>query len=324
MPIELAPDDPIYSQVGQRCHEFKRSLAALRPGCSLGPRTQLNTISSFVDASFVYGSTNSISVSLRSSPTMDNNNNAAGQMSMWNYFESNSNNNNNNRVSVQLKPLLPPQRMAPNEECVNRPRGLYCFRSGDSRTNQQIPLVVLHTIHTRHHNRLASGLQALNPHWSSGRIYEEARHIHIALVQHILLSEYLPLLLGPKQCELYNLAEAAPNEYWDHYDPTLNPGVSQEFAAAAFRQGHSSVPSHVFRFDPRTRRARRVYPLRSTYFQPWPLFEPGALDEFLVGLSEMPAQSVDPFVSLELSGHLLQHPNSPVGLDLIAINIQRG
>ena len=236
---------------------------------------------------------------------------------MWNYFNG------------RLKPLLPPQAADggpdADEECVGRPPNLAaCFRSGDARTNQQVPLVALHTIHSREHNRIAATLSALNPHWQGARVFEEARRIHIAQVQHILLNEYLPILLGGKQMKLYNLLESNLGEYFDGYEPTTQAAVSQEFAAAAFRQGHSSVPSNVFRVSTQTRLPTRVYRLRELFRRPWPLFEPLALDEFLLGSTEFAAQSVDPFVSAELSGHLLEEPNEQVGLDLIAINIQRG
>ena len=305
MPILITADDPVYAPFNVRCLEFKRSLAGLRPRCSLGPRTQLNTITSFVDASFVYGSTKSASSSLRATRN--------GLLEEWPYF----------RRRLRLKPLLPTQLEEPDSECFGRPANRYCFRSGDSRTNQNVQLVALHTIHTRQHNRLARALAFINPHWSSGRIYHEARHIHIALVQHILLSEYLPSLLGPTECAKYNLSESPLDAYWDHYDASLNPGISQAFAAAAFRQGHSTVQSQVFRFN-YLHEPVRVYQLRQLFNQPWPLFEPHAMDEFLLGLVDTPSQSFDPFVSLELSGHLLQQPDEPFGLDLIAINIQRG
>lgn len=305
MPIAIGSNDPLYSRFRIRCHEFKRSLSAIRPGCSLGPRTQINSITSFIDASFVYGSTRSSADSLRGSAPR-------GQLLVWDYFER-----------QRLKPLLPPQLENPDEECVGRTRGRFCFQSGDLRTNQQIQLVVLHTIHKRQHNRLASALARLNPHWTDNKIYHEARHIHIALVQHILLNEYLPALLGTRLMKKYNLTEAPMGSYWDGYDPTLNPGISQAFAAAAFRQGHTTVPNQVYRFNNR-HELIQTYQLRHTYRQPWPLFEPGAMDEFLLGTLDAPAQSFDPFIGSDVSGHLLQLPDQPVGLDLTAINIQRG
>lgn len=329
MPIAIGPMDPVYGPFGQRCHDFKRSIAGLRPGCSLGPRTQLNLVTSFVDGSFVYGSTRSQANSLRS---------PNGQLAVWNYFERAAQESDDEdgarrrrrrrrqaqEDSVQLKPLLPPQQDEPDDECLGRPQGLFCFRSGDFRTNQQVPLAALHTIHVRQHNRLAQALRRLNPHWTSERIYQEARHIHIAQIQHVVMREYLPLLLGAGTRLRFNLLEADEGQYWDHYEPNLNPGIGQEFAAAAFRQGHSTVASEVFRVDVASRLPRRLYKLRELFRQPWPLFEPGAMDEFLLGLTETASRELDPFVSRELSGHLLQEPQEPVGLDLVAINIQRG
>lgn len=313
MPILMEPDDPVYGPFGVRCHEFKRSLAGLRPGCSLGPRTQINTITSYLDGSFVYGSSASASRSLRAMG-------ARGQLKMWPYFGR----QRNTASAPAPKPLLPAQLEAPDEECLRRPPGLFCFRSGDSRTNQHVQLVVLHTIHARQHNRLARGLAALNPHWSDSRLYQEARRIHVALLQHIILSEYLPELLGAELCEKYHLIETTDDQYWQGYDPALNAGVSQEFAAAAFRQGHSSVPSQVGRFDPVSHEPLRFYALRRLFRQPWALFEPGAMDEFLAGLLEVPAKAADPFMSGELSGHLLEVPGEPLGLDLASMNVQRG
>lgn len=304
MPIQVGLDDPVYAPFNVRCLDFKRSLAGLRPGCSLGPRIQLNTITSFIDASFVYGSRRTMTESLRR--------NERGLLNTWQYFQDNN-----------LKPLLPPQTENPDEECVNRRGGRYCFLSGDARTNQQIQLAALHTYHTRQHNRLARALRVMNPHWSDNRLYHEARHIHIAIIQHILLNEYLPVLLGEKLIVKYNLKESEFGKYWDHYNPDINPSISQAFAAAAFRQGHTTVPSEVYRFN-NLHELTRIYKLRQLFRQPWPLYEPGAMDEFLLGMLNAPAQSFDPFISVELSGHLLQEPGERVGLDLTAMNIQRG
>lgn len=104
---------------------------------------------------------------------------------------------------------------------------------------------------------------------------------------------------------MYNLTESAPGTYWDGYDPNINPGISQAFAAAAFRQGHSTVPSEVYRFSP-NHDLLQVQQLRQFFRQPYALYEPGAMDEFLLGMVDAPAQSVDPFVSADLSGHYLR------------------
>lgn len=72
---------------------------------------------------------------------------------------------------------------------------------GDTRTNQMVSLVVLHTLFMREHNRIATELGLLNPNWDDEQIFLEARHILTAELQVITYNEYLPALLGEnKRC----------------------------------------------------------------------------------------------------------------------------
>ena len=41
-----------------------------------------------------------------------------------------------------------------------------------------------------------------------------------------------------------------PDTFFYGYDPQLNPGVFNVFAAAAYRVGHTQVPSTLWKLDP--------------------------------------------------------------------------
>lgn len=68
--------------------------------------------------------------------------------------------------------------------------------AGDSRVTEQPQLTVMHTLWAREHNRIATKLSTLNPTWSDESIFQEARRIVIAEIQHITFNEFLANLLS--------------------------------------------------------------------------------------------------------------------------------
>ena len=73
---------------------------------------------------------------------------------------------------------------------------LYLLLTGDSRVTEHPFLTVIHTIWVREHNRIATMLYNSNPVLSDEAIFQQARKIVIAELQHIIYSEYLPTIIG--------------------------------------------------------------------------------------------------------------------------------
>ena len=102
-------------------------------------------------------------------------------------------------------------------------------------------MAVTHTVFLREHNRLAEGLARLNPHWDDERLYQEARRIVIAEMQHITYNEWLPIVIGRNKMQKFGL-NPLESGFSSDYDANLNPMILNEFVAAAFRFGHSLIP----------------------------------------------------------------------------------
>merc|ERR1712029_1131840 len=140
-----------------------------------------------------------------------------------------------------------------------------CFFAGDFRVNEQLNLIVLHTLFMREHNRIATQLASINPSWSDDKIYQEARRINVAEYQHIVFKEWLPIIIGNnfmKSYGLFPLSSGFSSDYSDSFDPRIN----NEFAAAAFRFGHSMIPAT---FSSKSKgRSEQSLNMRELFFKP--------------------------------------------------------
>lgn len=58
--------------------------------------------------------------------------------------------------------------------------------------------------------------------------------------------------------------------------------------------------------------------------QPYDLYHPGVLDTYLLGLVNQHSGRMDPTLTTEVTNHLFEKPGKFFGIDLAAINIQRG
>jgi len=189
------------------------------------------------------------------------------------------------------------------------------FVSGDVRVNEQVGLTAMHTLFNREHNYLADMIKAGNPGLGDEQIYQEARKLNIAQMQAITYNEFLPALLG----------SGAPGVY-SGYDKDANPGINNEFSTAAYRFGHSTLSSHLWRLDEDGNEiANGHLPLQMAFFNPSLLKDEnnGGIEAILRGLAAQRAQEVDPFL-VDAVRNMLFPPPVDVQFDLAALNLQRG
>ncbi len=87
--------------------------------------------------------------------------------------------------------------------------------------------------------------------------------------QHIVYNEFLPVLIGPRFMEVFGLwplNTGFSRDYRDDFDPR----ITNEFAVAAFRVGHTLIPSLVRTLARSGRkgqvRKRKMWCFRTNFF----------------------------------------------------------
>ena len=251
--------------------DFVRLAIAPDHSCKLGYAKTLSKVSHYIDGSAIYGSDGETARSLRSFQK--------GQLKMFIDFN---------------RELLPLD--ATSDNCLIS--GAACFKAGDVRVNQHITLVAVHLLFAREHNRIAEHLHHLNPQWSDDVIYEEARRIVGAEIQHITYNEWLPLIIGHGAMQRFSLFSRSTG-YSNDYDDEINPSMTNEFTGAAFRFGHSTVQGRLFvEFQ---KRLSEIILLSDTFNNPSRFRFQHFYDEIMRTLVHEPMQSVDNSVTFGVS-----------------------
>ena len=179
----------------------------------------------------------------------------------------------------------------------------------------------MHTVFMREHNRLVTILARLNPRWDGERLYQEARRINVAQYQHIVYKEWLPVVLGNQMMETFGMFPLSRG-YSTDYDDSFDPRINNEFAAAAFRFGHSLVTGDIV-IKPLRSTSSRI-PLRDVFFKPIPFNTSDTFDGLVRGLVEEETRAWDSSFVADLRNHLFETTKNSGGFDLVAMNIQRG
>ncbi|MGB5770620.1 MAG: peroxidase family protein [Crocosphaera sp.] len=290
--IEVPTGDPFFDPngTGEEVIVMERNIPDPTTGTDpSNPRQITNTIGSFIDASLVYGSNQTDADLLRRQD-------GSGKLVT--------------ALSDDGEVILPFDEQG-------------FFLAGDSRVNENPGFMAVHGLFVREHNRIVDEIsEALDQGrrritrffeetgLSRGEfLYQSARRIVGAQIQQITYNEFLTALIG----------EDALPEY-DGYDSTVNPDISVELQAAAFRIGHTMLSSQFLMVD--SEGNAEALPLRDSFLETGIVLENG-IDEFLSGLAAQQAQEIDELVVDDVRNFLFGNPGEG-GFDLTAINIQRG
>ncbi|XP_061178167.1 peroxidase-like protein [Saccostrea echinata] len=293
--IRIDQPDPFF-QPGKTCMHFVRHLGAPPLRCESGVREQLNERTAFVDGSMIYGSTFDLEKKLRDS------------------FGG--------RLAENYENLLPC-----NEKGC--PRGIitkyHCFMAGDHRPSETPTLTVPHITWLRRHNLIADALRRATGIRNDEILFQEARRIVIAQLQHVTYNEFLPALLDDFTMNYFNL-QSRSSGHSDVYNDRLDPRTINAFGVAAYRMGHSLVRNIVG--HDRGFGKIQVFNVSDFFEVPDLMFKNGY--EFMARwMSRAPKSRSDRFLVNGIRNELFKSPiegedSETMSLDLGALNIQRG
>jgi hypothetical protein len=258
------------------------------PNVGRWPREQMSEVTAYIDASQVYGSDAIRAAALRT---------AGGTGA---------------KLILDANGLLPRNTLGlPNDNDGPLPDESM-FLAGDVRANENVLLTSLQTVFAREHNRLVDRIAAVQPSLAAEDQYQLARKIVGAEMQIVTYREFLPALMGP----------TAPKAEQYDYSPSQDASVTQSFAHAAYRFGHSTLSPNLKLVAEDESEAD--LPLRHAFFNPTVLADdPGAVDRLLRGAAYQVSQEVDLKLVDDVRNFLFGPPGAG-GLDLAALNIQRG
>ncbi|XP_036925663.1 lactoperoxidase isoform X1 [Sturnira hondurensis] len=262
-------------------------------------REQINGLTSFLDASFVYGPEPSLARRLRNLTS------PLGLLAVNQEFWDHG-----------LAYLPFDNKKQSPCEFINTTAHVPCFLAGDGRASEQTLLAACHTLFLREHNRLARELKRLNPQWDGEKLYQEARKILGAFIQIITYRDYLPIVLG---VEMHKWIPP-----YQGYNSFVDPRISNVFTFA-FRFGHLEVPHTVSRLDENYQPWGPDLPVHTLFFNNWRIVKDGGIDPLVRGLlaNNCKLMKQNKMMTGELRDKLF-HPIQKIhGFDLAAMNIQR-
>ncbi|CAH1403181.1 unnamed protein product [Nezara viridula] len=278
---------PIVNEKETKCYNYVRSMVAPCDDYRFGPAQQMNAVSHLLDGSSLYGSTKEDAKTLRTGK--------GGQIKL---------------SSVNGHDILPSLFSSATPLIF-----------GEMRLNIDVMSAVLHLVLVREHNRIASELAHINPNWNDEKLYQEARRIVIAEIQHITYNEWLPVVLGDKETSRRGL-HFNKQGYSDVYNKNVPPSVYNSFANAAMRFIVSMVDEKLSLYD-EERKPSSNMTLRFSLIKPSLFNDVNVMDSLVRMLSTQNCQAKDLSLPHAVTEFLYSIGNE-TGLDALSLDIQRG
>ncbi|XP_050432036.1 peroxidase-like [Adelges cooleyi] len=294
--IEIPKDDKVYKH---RCIPVVSAKDTSDVGCAIKPVRQLIGVTSFIDASLLYGSTDKKADELR--------------------------NFKDGKLRRQFAPngeAFPPNVRNATEACNVANANTVCYDAGDLRVNQHPDIAVSTTTLLRLHNSLTDELKQINPRWQDERLYQEARRLLIAMYQHVAYNEFVPAILGSDFSRVNQLLPQK-NGFDDNYNQSENPNTFTSFTSAAFRAMHSYIQGKLNLVN-ESRKTKAKIVLSDFFLRTDLVQKDDNYDSFTRGMLTQQAQGQDRFFTAEVSDKLFKGTSPFGGQDLISIDIQRG
>lgn len=191
------------------------------------------------------------------------------------------------------------------------------YIAGDHRANENVALTSVHTVFHREHNYQADQIRALHPEWSAEEVFQAAKVITSAEYQRIVFDEFATAMSGE--------IPGAGDHGFSGYRANVNAAISEEFAGAMYRVGHSMINETIPYVDGDG--VLKEVPLIQAFLNP-AMFagqDPahpgvtGGTAAFLAGTMQVAHDQIDEKLVEAVRSQLLGLP-----LDLGAANIMRG
>ncbi|XP_053677661.1 peroxidase-like [Anopheles nili] len=285
-PVKVPADDALYSWFKIRCLNYVRALTSppKQPG---QPVQQINSATSLLDLSFLYGSTVVQSNTLRAF--------SGGRLKTV-------------RRNGGEWPMTDPAGCSAE---VN-----VCYLVADSRSYQFPMSATVHLIFLREHNRLANQLKLVNPSWTDEVLFQEARRINVAQYQYIVYYEYLPRILGRTNM-LFDRLIFEGTGFASDFNPYQDPSSLSEFGSVLIPFMQSQLPGSFDFYVNDTIQSVQLSSMTSKLDTLENTFS-----SIFTGLLTQTTNLLDSSFSIQWK-NFMYRGHASLGQDLLALDIQR-